>query len=300
MKAFKFLALFTLSLLSYVLPAAAQVATLQSTIEEFIASKDAVVAVAVAGNAGKDHVFIQADKQLPMQSVFKFHIAIAMLREVDRGKFKLAQPITIGKELLLPDTWSPLRDKYPTGVTLPLSEIITFMVAQSDNIACDLLLKLLGGPAVVDAFFKAQGVNDLSIKINEETMQSDWEQQFKNWTTARSCNVVLEKYFYNKNKELSATSHAFLWTVMKSTETGAKRLKGDLPTDVTVAHKTGYSGIKNGIAEAVHDIGIIFPTNGEPIFISVLISHSKESLINNEAIIAHIAKLCYDYFEKNN
>ena len=64
---------------------------------------------------------------------------------------------------------------------------------------------------------------------------------------------------------------------MKETETGKARLKGQLPKEVIVAHKTGSSGTnKAGITAAVNDIGIIFLPNGKHFFISVFVSNSKE------------------------
>lgn len=274
----------------------AQSKSLENDIKTFIHDKKAIVAVAIKNGREGDIVHVHADEKLPMQSVFKFHIAVAMLTEIDKGNFKLQQPIVIKKEDLTPDIWSPLRDAYPQGTTMPLSTVITYMVSQSDNVACDIVLKLLGGPEVVDQFYKEKGVKDLSIKINEKTMQRNWEAQFKNWTTAEECTDLLKTYFYNDKKELSAESHQFLWTVMKGTETGLKRLKGNLPANTAVAHKTGYSGTKDGITEAVHDIGVIYLPNNDPIFISVLVSKSREDLATNEEIIARIAHMAYDFY----
>jgi len=44
-----------------------------------------------------------------------------------------------------------------------------------------------------------------------------------------------------------------------------------------VAHKTGTSGINNGIAAATNDIGVIALLNGELIFISVFVADSKRN-----------------------
>lgn len=262
----------------------------------FIKSKDAVVAVALTTDQPADTLFINGRVHLPMQSVFKFHIAVKMLTEIDRGHFALHQPIKIKKEQLTPDIWSPLRDKYPKGTTLPLSTLITYMLSQSDNVACDILLQMLGGPQQVQRFYTDQGFTDLAIQINEKTMQQNWDMQFLNWTTVETCSQLLQKYYYNAQAELSKPSHDFLWAVMKGTETGPKRLKGKLPKDAVVAHKTGYSGAKDGVMEAVHDAGVLFLPNGKPIFMTVFISHSKESLQSNEDIIASLSKMAYDYF----
>lgn len=276
--------------------ASAQMQALQTQIEAYTQDKDAIVAVAIKRGNESEAVYVRAAEHLPMQSVFKFHIAIVMLTAIDKGQFALQQPVKIKKKDLTPDIWSPLRDKYPEGVTLPLSEILRYMLAQSDNVACDILLKMLGGPTKVDRFFKDRRVHDLAIAINEKTMQSNWDMQFMNWTTAAACTDLMRTYLANSQQELSAASHTFLWDVMKTTETGLKRLKGDLPSGTIVAHKTGFSGTRSGITAAVHDAGVIFMPDGIPIFITVFVSQSKADLATNEAIIAAIARMTYDYF----
>ncbi|TYP95773.1 beta-lactamase class A/beta-lactamase class A VEB [Sphingobacterium allocomposti] len=274
----------------------AQEHPLQPTIQKLLSKKKALVGVSIIHPEHRDTLNIRGDEQFPMQSVFKFHIATAMLAKVDEGRFSLHQVIPIKKEDLTPEIWSPLRDQYPDGVNLPLSKIITYMLSQSDNVACDVLLKLLGGPLAVETYIKSKGIQDIAIRINEETMQNNWDLQFQNWTTPKACTQTLQLFYYNRNQELSASCHKFLWDVMKGTETGAKRLKGGLPAGTVVAHKTGFSGTRNGITEAVHDAGIIFLPSGQPIFITVFVSHSQEDTANNEAIIADIAKLVYDYY----
>ena len=55
------------------------------------------------------------------------------------------QMIVITKDELSEKTWSPIKDRYPNGTKL-LSEVLKATVGQSDNIGCDVLLKLIGGP----------------------------------------------------------------------------------------------------------------------------------------------------------
>jgi beta-lactamase class A len=128
--------------------------SLREQIQKIVSSKNAVVGVAIIGNHGKDTISFNGDKHFPMQSMFKFHIALAVLSEVDKGKFSIDQPIKIEKKDLLLGLYSPLRDKYPEGVTLSLGEIIKDIVSLSDNVGCDLLLRLMGGPHKVEEYFK--------------------------------------------------------------------------------------------------------------------------------------------------
>lgn len=274
-------------------------AQLRQKIQQIVSTKNAVVGVCIVGPDGKDTLSFHGDGHFPLQSVFKFHIGVAMLSQIDKGKFSLNQKINIDKKDLLPDLYSPLRDKYPNGGALPLAEILEYTVAESDNVGCEVLLRLLGGPQAVEKYFLNLGLKDVSIKYDEEQQQGNWELQFQNWTTPKAANQVLSAFYYNKAKLLSPKSHAFIWKVMRESKTGPKRLRGQLPQGTMVAHKTGSSGTnKAGLTAAVNDIGIVFLPSGKPFFISVLVTNSKENAETNEKIIADIAKVTWEYFVK--
>lgn len=266
-------------------------------LHQIVSSKNAVVGISISGNNGIDTLTINGEGHYPMQSVFKFHIALALLSQIDKGKFSLDQKIEIPKKDLLPGLYSPIRDKYPDGTTLTIAEIIEYTVSQSDNVGCEILLRLIGGPQTVEDYFTENNFRDISIKFNEEQQQGNRELQFQNWTTPAAANNVLSVFYYNKENLLSQNSYDFIWKVMKETETGANRLKGQLPEGTVVAHKTGSSGTnKDNITEATNDIGIVFLPEGKFFFISVFVTDSKENAETNEKIIADIAKAAWDYF----
>ena len=272
--------------------------SLRQKIEQILSTKNAVVGVSIMGNNGKDTLSINGERRYPLQSVFKFHIALALLSDIDKGKFSLNQKIEILKKDLLPNLYSPLRDDYPNGATLSISKIIQYTVSKSDNVGCDVLLRLIGGPKAVEAFFKENNFQDVSIKFNEEVQQANWDLQFQNWTTPIAANELLAAFYDNKKKLLSKKSYDFIWKIMRETETGKNRLKGNLPKNTIVAHKTGTSGAnKEGLTAAVNDIGIVFLPNGKHFFISVFVTNSTESAETNEKIIADIAKVTWDYFK---
>ena len=272
--------------------------TLRHQIEGIISSKNATVGVAINGMEGKDTLSINGQRHFPMQSVFKFPIALAILAEVDKGNLSLDQKIDIKKSQLLPGLWSPLRKKYPKGGSIAIDEIMEYTVALSDNAGCDALLRLLGEPQAVERYFANLGFTDFAVKINEEVMQGNWDLQFLNWTTPKEANRILAAFYENDNKLLSQESYDFIWDIMKGTKTGKKRLRGHLPEETVVAHKTGWSGKhkETGITAAVNNIGIVFLPNGEHFTISVFVTESSESLEANEKIIAEISKAAWDYF----
>lgn len=268
-------------------------------IAKILSTKNATVGVSIMGMKAKDTLSFNGNTHVPMQSVFKFHIALAVLDQVDKGRLKLDQYIPISKEDVKPDYYSPIRDSFPDGTSMALSRLLEYTVCMSDNIGCDVLLRLIGGPKVVETYLRKNGIADVQIVHNEETMQSNWSNQYDNWTTANCANQLLWKYYKNKKKLLSKKNHKFLWDLMKSTSTGPMRLKGQLPENTVVAHKTGTSGENEvGKIAAVNDIGIVFLPNGNYYFISVFVSDSMHSYEENEKIIADISKAVYDYFAR--
>jgi beta-lactamase class A len=286
-----------LILFSSFLTSAQTTSLLRQEIQQIILAKNVIVGVSINGNSGQDTVSINGERHFPMQSVFKFHIALAVLSQIDKGKLFLNQKIKIDKKDLLPNLYSPIRDDYPNGATLTISRILEYTVSESDNVGCEVLLRLIGGAKVVEEYFIKNNFKDISIKVNEEEQQANWELQFQNWTTPKAANVTLASFYYNENKLLSKKSYNFIWKVLKRTETGKKRLKGRLPENTIVAHKTGSSGAnKEGVTAAVNDIGIVFLPKGHHYFISVFVTNSTENADTNEKIIADISKATWNYF----
>ena len=273
----------------------AQKEDLRKEILKIANSKRADLGIYISGIEDQDTISFNGEKHYPMQSVFKFHIAIVVLNEVDQGRLFLDQKIHVGKEDLIQNTWSPIREEYPDGTTLTLAEMLKYTVSQSDNIGCDLLLDLLGGTKTVNDYFHEKGYKDISILATEAEMHKDWPTQFLNWITPHESNKILNAFY--GEELLSKQSTGFLSKIMTETATGKKRIKGQLPEGTVVGHKTGSSGTnEKGITAAVNNIGIVSLPNGKHFSISVFVSNSTEKLETNEKIIADISKLAWDYF----
>ncbi len=270
--------------------------SLRNRIEQIIQTKKADVGVAVLGIEDRDSLTVHKNKDYPMQSVYKLHLALAVLHDVDRGKLALNQPILVSKADLLPNTWSPMRDKYPEGnVTLPLSDILSYSVSKSDNNACDILFRQVGGTRKVHKYIRKLGIKNVNISATEQEMSKDWPIQFTNKTRPFSAVELLDK-FYTQPILLKET-HDFLWKILTETTTGPNKIKGLLPVGTVVGHKTGASGTnKEGITGASNDVGIVTLPNGKHFAIAVFVANSKENTEGNDRTIAEIAKAVWDYY----
>ncbi|SHE69862.1 class A beta-lactamase, subclass A2 [Pedobacter caeni] len=272
----------------------AQTNPLQQKLDSIVRTKKADVGFSVLYLENQKVVSVNGDKHYPMQSVYKFHLALAVLNQVDQGKFSIDQKILVKPSDLLQDTWSPIRDKYPNGnVELPLSEILKYTVSESDNNGCDILFRLIGGTGKAHQFIKKQGIKEISITGTEEEMHKDDQVQFRNWTTPKAANQLLKKFW--EGKVLKKATGDFLMKIMEETVTGPGKIKGLLPQGTVVAHKTGNSGVnKAGIISGSNDIGIVTLPNGKKMLISAFVSMTKEDDKEVDKIIAELAKAAFD------
>lgn len=260
-------------------------------ITALLAGRNLKAGIALCDLMTVDTMTINEFEHFPMQSVFKFPIALTVLKGVDDGRWQLRDSIWISKCDLLSDTWSPLREHYPNGeLYLSIADLIRYTVSQSDNNGCDILLRILGGTGYVNDYIRTLGITEINIVNTEEEMHRDWQTQFSNWATPRAMLDLLR--LFHAQRLLQPDTQAFLWETMAATSTGSVRTK--LPVNAVVAHKTGTSGRNAaGIAAATNDVGILCRPDGRHVAYVVFITDSAEPDQVNASIIADIAHILY-------
>lgn len=279
-------------------------------------------------------------------SVYKFHLALAILKEVDKGKFDLNDELFITKSDLLEETHSPLRDdlkkeyqeeyeeKVKNGVSIKLSELLSYSVSKSDNNACDILFRFLGGKAYTskqkakekksknelsaseiielrqkynqkgvektNKFIQKVGLKNTVIAASEEKMHETFDDQYLNTTTPTDA-VLLLRHFYQGNI-LEKETQNFLWKILVETQTGSNKIKAGLPQNETIllGHKTGSSFRKE--AEEGEKYGLkaaendigIVVTPTKKYAIAIFIKNSTESNEVNIALIAELSQMIFE------
>ena len=275
------------------LTGSAQTSSLRATLDSIAGGIHAKVGVAVYGIESPDTLTVGGGGRYPMQSVFKFPLAVAVLHAVDQGKLSLGQKVHIRKKDLLPNTWSPLRQKYPGGnVDVTLDEIIRSTVAQSDNNGCDLLFRMMGGPAAVNRYIHSLGVTDIAIVNTEAEMHRDDRAQYRNWCAPGAMALLLKKFY--RGEVLAHATTAYLREVMEGTTTGPRRIKGLLPEGTVVAHKTGSSGVYGDIVPATNDVGVITLPDGRHLALVVFVTDAHEPEVTCEDAIGRVARAVWD------
>ena len=229
----------------------------------------------------------------PMQSVFKLPLAMAVLHQVEQGTLSLDQPVRfLPEDRILPHVYSPLQEKYPNaGVDVPLRELLRLAVSLSDNVAADILLRLVGGPKAVDTYIVALGIRGFRLQDSEAVLHREMAAQYRNWFEPAGAVRLLRRISDNSPLTREHNDLLVAW-MTPSYRTG--RLDGDLPSEVRVAHKSGTSDVDNGVAHATNDIGLVLLPDGRRIAIAVFVTDSTADQATRESVISRIAKAAYD------
>jgi beta-lactamase class A len=266
---------------------------LQKRIREIVADAHGKVSVACALPGSTLNCDLDPRAHPPMQSVFKLPLAIAVLHQVEQGKLALDQPIRfLPEDRFVPHAYSPLQDKYPeAGVDVPLGELLRLAVNLSDNAAADILLRLAGGPAAVDAYIASLGVAGFHLEDGEHALHADLPRQYRNWFEPAAAVQLLR--LIADRSPLSAQHTELLLTWMHAA-LRTKRLEADLPEGTLVAHKSGTSDVVKGLAAATNDIALIALPDGRRLAIAVFVTDSTADDATREKVIARIGRAAYD------
>jgi beta-lactamase class A len=229
----------------------------------------------------------------PMQSVFKLPLGITVLHQVEQGKFTLDQPIRFEpSDRILPHAYSPLQDKYPqAGVDVPLRELLRLSVSLSDNVAADVLLRIAGGPAVVNRYIASVGVRGFHLVDNENVLHHNVQAQYRNWFEPAGAVALLR--LIDQHSALNE-EHSKLLREIMSAPAQKTRIGAELPAGTPVGHKSGTSDVDNGLAHATNDIGLITLPDGRKLAVAVFVTDSRADEATRMHVIGAIGKAAYD------
>lgn len=270
---------------------------LQKDFERISATAKGRVGIAAEILETGEKAGINQSERFPMQSVYKLPIGMATLREIDGERLKLDQKVRIEKsEFVRQGMHSPLRDKNPNGAEMTVEELLRLSIAESDGTASDVLFRLAGGAETIGKFLNEIGVKEMIVADPEKVIGRDWETQYRNWASPNGAISLL--HALHERRGLSESSQALALKILTETVTGPRRLKGLLPKEAVVAHKTGTSGTRNGVTAATNDIGIITLPNGKHLAIAVFVSDASADETTRERVIAEAAKAAWDKWSK--
>ena len=277
----------------------------QNKVEQELEQRLKTISDRAQGTVGLTVVHIESGKtisingnsQLPLYSVFKLPLAIAVLKDVEENRLRLDHKVHVTPAEIVPGTpGNTALWRKPVDVTI--EQLIDFSIARSDNTSSDKLLQLAGGPLKVTERMRSLGFQTLDI----HSTVADYVKGRKNPNTGSAEDLAKFLVQLHQGKILQPAHVNVVIGSMQQATTGLRRLRGDLPSGTTVADKTG-SGGKDAVtqaAKATNDVGIVtLPPGRGHLAIAVLLSGSKLPDADQEKLIAELARAAYDAYSIN-
>ena len=264
-------------------------------------------------------------ERFPMASTVKVAIAVQLFTLIEQGKLSLMTMVDLQPSDLHPGSGTLDVLFAKPGVQLSVQNLLELMMVISDNSATDILLRLVGGTGAVQNRVKALGIQGMSVDRTIIQLLADLDgitlPPIDQWTLGfyarldsattpdskraaamklvtdprdtstpeAMVNLLAQIY---RGTALKPESRALLLGVMERCRGGLARLKGYLPPNTVVAHKTGSLD-----GSATDDVGIItLPGDAGHVAIAVFVGDSPMPLAEREQTIAHSARAIYDYF----
>jgi len=256
--------------------------------------------IGVAVLDGKDGTLVghRVDERFTMCSTFKLSLAAAVLARMDAGEIAAGATLPITQDD--PVGFSPVVRRALRAGEARLGVLALAEAAQvrSDNGAANILLRHIGGPEALTAFWRAMGDDVTRLDRYEPDLNTSHGEDIRDTTTpaamARIMNVVLA------GPVLQPASRERLigWTV--ATRTGLKRLRGGFPPDWRAGDKTGTYAGQGSRDSKTNDIAIVWhPGRAEPFFVTGFVETpaQDEAGMNREydAVLAQAGRIAADW-----
>jgi beta-lactamase class A len=285
----------TALLLLSLLPADTGVdANLQTRLDPLIKTHEGKVALAVKNLETGESYYHNADEVMPTASLIKIAVLIELYQQVQEGKLKLTDRVTLRRADKVPGS-GILTEHFSDGADISLRDAARLMIAFSDNTATNLVLERTGIKQVNERM-KEWGFPEtrMNAKVFRGSTTSVDPERTKRYglgsTTAREMVGLLDKLqmsdccrpFY----KLAILNH-----LAKNAD--KDKFKRFLPESTVVAHKDG------SLDETRTDAGLIY-TPGGIVAVCVLTDDNKDHRWQPDnagnVMCARVAKEVYDYF----
>ena len=273
---------------------------LTDSISQIVSACPGEIGVAVIIN-NVDTVKVNNKSVYPMMSVFKVHQAIALCNDFDDKGLSLDTLITINRDKLDPNTWSPMMKEHAEPViSLSVRELLRYTLTQSDNNASNLMFKDIVKVAQTDSFISTLIPRpSFQIAYTEEDMSADHNKAYSNYTSPLGAAILMNRLF--TENLISEEKQTFIKNTLQECVTGTDRISAPLldKEGVVIAHKTGsgYTN-ENGVLAAHNDVAYVRLPNQVCYTLAVFVKDFKGNESQASQYVAHISAVVYSILTK--
>ncbi|WP_236552795.1 class A beta-lactamase [Sphingomonas sp. 8AM] len=225
------------------------------------------------------------DERFTQASSFKLSLAAMILAEADGGRLGLGERLGWSAGDILPH--SPITAA-SAAMTLPIRELARAAVVTSDNIAANVLLRKIGGPARLTAFWRAIGDRISRLDRYEPALNVTPPGTVLDTTTPAAMAATVSRIV--RGDVLRPASRALLVEWMVAADTGRNRLRAGFPAGWHAGDKTGTGG---GARRPIYvDLAFGGPRGRAPLIVAVYYKPvGTASAAGAEAVLAAVGRI---------
>ncbi|PLZ21538.1 serine hydrolase [Fischerella thermalis WC542] len=224
------------------------------------------------------YVDINASASFPAASTIKIPILVAFFQDVDAGKIRLDEMLTMQKEMMVGGS-GDMQYK-PVGTQFKALEVATKMMTVSDNTATNMLIARMGGIEALNQRFRSWGLNTTVIRNQLPDLQGT------NTTSPKELGTLMA--MVSQGNLLNMASRDRILDIMRNTVRN-HLLPTGLEQGATIAHKTG------DIGTMLADAGLVDLPTGKRYIVTVMVQRPNNDP-RAEKLIASISKATYQQF----
>lgn len=225
-----------------------------------------------------------------MCSTFKLALAAAVLQRADQGRLNLEMELRYTKADIVPH--APVTGPNLAKGSMRIVDLAEAAQKTSDNVAANLLIRYLGGPAAVTAIFRSWGDDVTRLDRYEPEMNDVPPGEERDTTTPRDF-VQTMAALLTEDRILKGPSRNILIQWMIDTDTGMARIRGGLPASWKSADKTGTANSPN-FNNKTNDIAIFWPPDRPPVIVTAFYeADGKYDEIRDadQAVLAEVGRI---------
>jgi len=231
-------------------------------------------------------------ERFTMCSTFKMSLAAAVLARIDAGSIRADERLLITRAD--PVGHSPaVRAALDAGQgSMGILDLCEAAQVVSDNGASNILLRKIGGPAALTAYWRKLGDKVTRLDRYEPELNTSHDGDPRDTTSpaamARSMRAILS------GPALKPASRDRLIDWMTATQTGLKRLRGGFPAGWKAGDKTGTNPGDGRYAGKTNDLAMVWhPGRTEPFFVTALYESVKgtQTRPEDETVLAEAGKI---------
>lgn len=239
---------------------------------------------------------LNQDRRFGHASSFKFSLAALLLQRHAAGTIDADKHVMWSEaDMLSPAPFT--RERIATGATL--RELARATQTTSDNPAANILLRQMGGPAGLTAFWRSIGDEASRMDRYEPENNLVPSSEFRDTATPAAMARNVAKIIYGD--VLPEAERAELKGWMIETQTGVRRVRAGLPEGWVAGDKTGTSGLIGAAEYNYIDIGFAEGPKGQPPLTFACYFRARQTeddmLPRGELALARVGKVIKEFAE---